>query len=50
MRALKYYVACTADGFIAHADGSFDGFLLEGEHVAGYVEAPSWPPPSAERA
>jgi hypothetical protein len=39
MRALKYYVACTVDGFIAHADGSFDGFLPDGEHVADFVES-----------
>ena len=39
MRALKYYVACTVDGFIAHADGSFDGFLSDGEHVADFLES-----------
>jgi dihydrofolate reductase len=42
MRALRYYLACTADGFIAHADGSFDGFLLEGEHVADFLESYKW--------
>src|SRR6185503_3533372 len=42
MRALRYYVACTADGFIAHADGSFDGFLMEGEHVADFLESYKW--------
>ena len=42
MRALKYYVACTADRFIAHADGSFDGFLQEGEHVADFLESYKW--------
>ncbi|YAF97541.1 MAG: dihydrofolate reductase family protein [Nodularia sp. CChRGM 3473] len=34
MRELKYYVACSVDGFIAHKDGSFAGFLPEGEHIA----------------
>ncbi|MEM7553845.1 MAG: dihydrofolate reductase family protein [Cyanobacteria bacterium P01_A01_bin.84] len=33
MRQLKYYIACSVDGFIAHEDGSFDGFLMEGEHI-----------------
>lgn len=34
MRRLKYYIACTVDKFIARADGSFDFFLMEGDHVA----------------
>jgi dihydrofolate reductase len=38
MRELKYYVACSVDGFIAHTDGSFDGFLQEGEHFTGLIE------------
>ncbi|MBL8148819.1 MAG: dihydrofolate reductase [Blastocatellia bacterium] len=37
MRKLKYFVACSVDGFIAHKDGSFDGFLTEGEHINDYL-------------
>jgi dihydrofolate reductase len=37
MRKLVYYVACTVDGFIARADGSYDCFLWEGEHYADLV-------------
>ena len=39
MRSLKYYVACTVDGFIAHADGSVAGFNFEGEHVMDYIQS-----------
>jgi dihydrofolate reductase len=34
MRELKYYVACSVDGFIARQNGSLDFFLPEGEHLA----------------
>ncbi len=37
MRRLAYYVAVTSDGFIAHADGSVEGFLMEGEHVSEFM-------------
>jgi [ribosomal protein S5]-alanine N-acetyltransferase len=37
MRQLKYYVACTVDRFIAHPDGTHDGFLTEGEHFADLI-------------
>jgi dihydrofolate reductase len=34
MRELTYYVACSLDGFIAHTDGSYDGFSQDGEYFA----------------
>lgn len=36
-RKLVYYVAVTLDGFIAHEDGSFEGFAGEGPAVADYL-------------
>jgi dihydrofolate reductase len=36
MRKLKYHVAITLDGFIAHTDHTVHGFLEEGEHVTDY--------------
>ena len=39
MRKLKYYVACSVDGFIAHKDDTWDGFLPEGEQVTDYLES-----------
>lgn len=33
---LTYYVAASLDGRIAHLDGSFDGLLTEGPHVAAF--------------
>jgi dihydrofolate reductase len=39
VRKLIYYVACTADGFIARRDGSFDCFPMEGDHIAGLIES-----------
>lgn len=38
MRQIIYHVAVTLDGFIAHADGSTDGFLESGEHVTDYLQ------------
>lgn len=37
MRKLKYHVASTLDGFIAHEDHTVDGFVQEGEHAADYL-------------
>lgn len=34
MRELTYYVACSVDGFIAHTDGSHDGFSQDGAYFA----------------
>ncbi len=39
MRKLKYYVACSIDGFIARKDGSFDCFPFDNEVVADYLES-----------
>jgi Dihydrofolate reductase len=39
MRQLKYHVACTVDGFIAHTDHTVDGFVAEGDHVTDYLES-----------
>lgn len=39
MRRVKYYLAASLDGFIAHKDGSYGGFLVEGEHVADFIES-----------
>jgi dihydrofolate reductase len=34
MRILTYFVACSVDGFIAHTDGSHDGFSQDSEYFA----------------
>lgn len=39
MRDLVYHVATSIDGFIAHADGGIDGFLMEGPHGDDYLAA-----------
>lgn len=38
-RKLVYYIATSIDQFIAHEDGSFDGFLSEGQHIMDYVKS-----------
>lgn len=38
MRELTYYVACSADRFIARDDGSVDYFLADGPHLDDLVE------------
>ncbi len=38
MRQVIYDVAVTLDGFICHEDGSIEGFIPEGEHVADYMD------------
>ena len=51
MRQLKYYIACTVDGFIAHEDGSFDCFPMSGEHFADLCELfPETFPAHAQKA
>jgi dihydrofolate reductase len=37
MRTLTYFIAVTADGFIAREDGSFDFFPMEGDHLSHLV-------------
>lgn len=39
MRKLVYHVGATLDNFIAHEDGSAEGFIYEGEHVADYTQS-----------
>ncbi|AKF11585.1 dihydrofolate reductase family protein [Sandaracinus amylolyticus] len=39
MRKLKYHVAITLDGFLAHEDHTYEGFLNEGEHVDEFFDS-----------
>ena len=38
-RKLRYHVAATVDGFIAHPDHTIDGFVNEGPHADEYLAA-----------
>jgi dihydrofolate reductase len=39
MKKLIYYVATTVDNYIAHEDGSADGFLYEGDHIQDFLDS-----------
>lgn len=39
MRKLIYHIATTLDGFIAHTNGTTEGFLENGEHVTDYLQS-----------
>ena len=39
MKKLIYYIAMSADGFIAHTNGSVDGLLMEGPHADDFQSA-----------
>jgi dihydrofolate reductase len=39
MRKLVYYVAATIDHYIAREDETVDGFVMEGTHVADYLNS-----------
>lgn len=39
MRKVQYFVACSVDGFIAHEDGTWEGFLMEGRPVNDYLDS-----------
>lgn len=34
MRKLTYYVVCSVDGYVAHTDGSHDGFSQDSDYFA----------------
>ncbi|MBL8175250.1 MAG: dihydrofolate reductase family protein [Bryobacterales bacterium] len=36
-RRLIYYIATSLDGFIAHSDGTWDGFVMDGPHTDEYL-------------
>lgn len=39
MRKIKYHCAMSLDGYVARKDGSWDGFLMHGPHVADFVRS-----------
>src|SRR5262245_49672770 len=38
-RKLVYYIAATIDHYIAREDGTVDGFVVEGPHIADYLNS-----------
>lgn len=38
-RKVIYYVAMSVDHYIAHADESIDGFVMEGHHISDYLDS-----------
>lgn len=39
MRKLIYHIATSLDGYIAHPDGSVDGFLMQGPHAEEFFQS-----------
>ncbi|THG30998.1 dihydrofolate reductase family protein [Naasia lichenicola] len=51
MRSLVYFVATSADGYIAEPDGRFDRFPVQGDHIDALIaEFPEMLPGSARTA
>ena len=50
MRSLVYYIAISADGFIADVDGGFDRFPMSGSHIDAIVAELPETLPGAARA
>ena len=39
MRKLEYHCAISLDGYVAHKDGSWDGFVMQGSHVTDFLRS-----------